>query len=326
MKKLMILLVLLGFSQPILAQFNKAGRTSMQFLKIGMGSRETAMGEACIANLNDINSVFWNPAGLTKIENREVSFNYTKWFADLSVMSSAIGIKLENWGVLALNWVFMDYGDLEEALVTSPTGGMDTRTGNIFTGKDIAIGIAFARQFTDKLSIGLNVRYIREDLYKFNSSLVSFDVGSYYETGWKGVRLAMSAQNFSGSARWMKTGEEAQHSYEIPLVFRIGFSIDLLGHEDLLLGGNSTQHQLSFNLDAMHSNDYAERLNMGLEYIFLDQFFIRGGYRMNYDDGNLSFGMGANTEFAGVGLKVDYSFVSYDFLDSPHRISLVMAF
>lgn len=219
----------------------------------------------------------------------------------------------------------MNYGDLEEATVTSPTGGVDTRTGNIFSGRDAVFGIAYAKSFTDKLSLGINVKYIREDLYKYNASIWSFDVGSLYNTGWKGIRLAMAAQNFSSQARWLHTGEKNQQSYEMPLLYRIGASMDLLGGEDLLLGGNPNSQKLTFNVDAIHSNDYSERVNIGMEYVFLNQFYFRGGYRINVDEGALSFGIGINTKITGMNMQIDYSYVSFDFLDSPHRISMLLS-
>lgn len=298
----------------------------MQFVKIGIGARQTALGEACIANMNDVSSVFWNPAALTQIDNYQVTFNYTKWIADLNVMSAAVGINMGSIGAFGVSYSFMNYGDLEEAFVTSPTGNTDTRTGNLFSGKDIVFGLTYAKPFTDKLSIGINVKYLREDLFKYTSSLWSFDIGSYYNTGWKGIRLAMSAQNFASQARWLYTGDENQQSYELPLLYRIGASIDLLGGSDLFLGGDPMSQKFALNMDAIHSNDYSERLHVGAEYVFLNQFAIRGGYRFNYAEGNLSAGFGFNTSVSGIKLQLDYSYVKNDYLDSPHRVSVLMSF
>ena len=322
MKKLLLIAVIIGLAGTTQAQFKKVGRTSMQFVKIGIGARETAMGEASIANLNDVNAMFWNPAALTKVTGQEAAVHYTKWFADLNLMSAAAAVNLGSFGVVGVNYTILNYGDLEEAFVTSSTGGMDTRTGNTFTGKDMSMGISYARQFTDKLSIGVNAHYYREDLHKYNSSIWAFDVGSYYETGWKGIRIAMSAQNFSSQARWMYSGDETRQSFEIPLLYRIGASIDLLGGKDLFLGGDWDTHRMTLNVDAIHSNDYSERVHVGGEYVFLNQFALRGGYRFNYDEGNFSVGLGFNTQFSGVKVKLDYSYVNMEYLDSPHRFSL----
>ncbi|MDP4173919.1 MAG: PorV/PorQ family protein [Bacteroidota bacterium] len=323
---LLIPLIILSTNMKVYAQFNKAGRTTYQFLKIGIGARASGMGEAVIANTQDINSVFWNPAAITQLENIQAAFNYTKWIADLNVIAGAVGYKLPGIGTIALNYIGLDYGQIQEALVTSSSGSTDTRTGNTFSGKDLAIGLAIAREFTDKLSIGINAKYLREDLYILSNSLWSFDVGTYYNTGWKGIRIAMTAQNFSKQARWLQTKEESQQSFELPLLFKIGTSIDLMGGEDLLFGGDPMKSRLSINIDAVHSNDYAERLNFGGEYVLLNTIALRAGYRVNYDEGNLALGIGLNTELSGFRLQFDYSYVKYDFLESPHRFTVMFAF
>ncbi|MBN2413071.1 PorV/PorQ family protein [candidate division KSB1 bacterium] len=329
MKKYIIILTISlfmagsGFSAE---SFNKAGRTALQFLKIGVGARPAALGEACIANMQDVNSVFWNPAAITGIEKREASFSYTRWFGDINITAGALGYRMGTFGVVALNYIALNYGDIQEAYSTVTGGGVDTRTGNYFSGSDLAVGLSFSREYTNKLSIGVNVKYLREELFTYTNSQWAFDVGSYYDTEWKGIRLAMSAQNFAQQARWMYTREKQQQQYELPLVFRVGWSIDLLGGEKLLFGGNPNSHRLTFNMDAIHSNDYAERVHIGAEYWFYNFIALRGGYRFNYEEGNISMGTGINYNMGSLKFKLDYAFVSYDFLDSPHRISVMIEF
>jgi hypothetical protein len=318
-------LIILGTSIGY-SQFNKAGRTVMQFLKIGMGAREAGLGEATIASVQGVNAIFWNPAGITGMRGAEAGFNYNQWIGDISVLSGAVGYNWDGIGTFVLNYIALDYGNIAEALVTSPSGNIDTRTGQSFSGSDLSIGVGIARQFTDKLSIGLNLKYLREDLHIYSSDLWAFDIGTIYYTGWYGVNLAMSAQNFSTRARWLYTKEEEQQNYELPLVFKIGMSVDLLGGEDLLLGGNYDHHRLVLNVDAIHTNDYNERLHFGMEYTFYNIFTLRGGYRLNYEEGNLSFGAGVQYDFSYVRFKFDYAYVSYDFLQSPHRFSILLGF
>jgi len=327
LKKYIISAVLILFSAAISAQtFNKAGRTSFQFLKIGVGARNAAIGESGIASMDDINSVFWNPAAITGIEGAQASFDYTSWFAGLSITSAAVGYNFGELGTFAVNYCGLNYGQMQEALVTSPTGNVDTRTGNTFTGSDLEVGLTYAKQFTDKLSIGVEAKYLREDLFIYSSSLFAFDVGTYYKTGWHGIRLAMSAQNLGSPARWLNTMEQSQQSYDLPIVFRIGWAVDLMGGHDLFLGGDPTQHKITFTMDGVHSNDYGERVLMGLEYTAFNIFSLRTGYRFNYPEGNLSFGAGINYTVGPVNLRVDYAYVAYDYLESPHRITVIMSF
>lgn len=321
-----LVVLLIGINQLGFGQFNKAGRTAMQFLKIGNGSRQVGLGEASIAGVQDINSIFWNPAAITGIEGAQAAFNYNNWIADLNVLSGAIGYNLNGIATFAFNYVSLDYGDIPEAVVTSTSGGVDTRTGSYFTGSDVLVGFGIAKQFTDKLSIGINVKYMQEKLHVYSSSLWGFDVGSFYDTKWKGIRIAMSAQNFSTQARFLHTKQEEQQTYEIPLIFRIGVSMDLIGGKDLFLGGEPDQHKVTINIDAIHSNDYKERLHLGLEYKVFNIFSLRGGYKINYDEGNLSFGAGVDYSLEGIRLNFDYAYVNYDFLQSPHRFTVTLGF
>jgi len=313
----------IGYSQ---SNFNKAGRTSFQFLKIGIGAKSAALGESGISSMNDVNSVFWNPAAITNITGTQAAFDYTRWIADLNIASAAVAFNFGAAGTVALSYNSLDYGQLQEALVTSPSGSVDTRTGNTFTGSDLEVGLTYARQFTDKLSIGVTGKYLREDLFIYSSSLFAFDVGTYYKTGWHGINLAMSAQNLGSPARWLSTEEESQQSYDLPIVFRIGWSVDLMGGDDLFLGGDPMQHRITFSMDGVHSNDYGERVLMGLDYTAFNMFSLRAGYRLNYTEGNLSFGAGFNYSVGWANLQVDYAYVVYDYLESPHRISVIMTF
>jgi hypothetical protein len=318
---LIILCGSIGYSQ-----FNKSGKTALQFLKIGMGAKEAAIGEATIASTEDVNAIFWNPAGIAGIQGAEASFNYTQWIGDINVLSGAVGYNWDGVAAIVINYITLDYGNLQEALVTSSSGGIDTRTGNTFSGSDLSLGVGIARKFTDRLSIGAQVKYLREDLFTYSSDVWAFDIGTIYSTGWYGVNLAMTAQNFSEQARWINTGIEEEQNFEVPRIFKIGLAVDLLGGEDLLMGGNYDQHRLALNVDAVNTNDYSERLHFGAEYTFYNIFTLRGGYRLNYEEGNLSAGAGVQYDFGYVRFKFDYAYVSYDFLQSPHRFTIFLGF
>ncbi|MRR12991.1 hypothetical protein EG835_11135, partial [bacterium] len=111
------------------AGFNKGGRASFQFLKIGIGARQTAIGEAVTGTIQDVNGVFWNPALITGVTRGEAAFSYSTWFAGTTVFSGAASVRWDGIGVFALSYAGLGYGDIEEALVTSPSGSSDTRTG-----------------------------------------------------------------------------------------------------------------------------------------------------------------------------------------------------
>lgn len=305
--------------------FNKGARTSLQFLKIGLGARQTAMGEASIAIVRDVNSVFWNPANISGVDDFELGFSYVKWLADMQYVSGAAGYRLGTFGILSGFVASLDYGDMEEALVTSGSGASDTRTGNTFSGSDLMAGLAFSKEFTDRLSIGIAGKYIYEGLFSYSTSTIAWDVGTNYDLGYKGIRLAMSAQNFGGAVEYLEQGSQIE-SFDLPIIFRIGVSMNLLSDGENSLVSMAPGHNLQVGFEAINTNDYNERFHIGAEYTFQDFLALRGGYRMNYEEGNLALGFGLSPEISGVELRVDYAYVSYEFLDAPHRLSMTLAF
>jgi hypothetical protein len=301
--------------------FNKGGRTGLQFLKIGLGARQTALGEAGIAAVQDVNAVFWNPANLRGVASFEASFSYNRWLADLNYVAGAVGAHWEGIGVFALSVASLDYGDLQEALVTGPSN--DTRTGATFSGSDLMAGLSYARAFTDRLSIGLTAKYVHESLWNHSVGTVAFDVGTLYDVGYRGIRLAMSVQNFAGSVRWLDDSDR-ETGYDLPLVFRIGAATNLVGEDAFFNAGPA--HRVVFSVEAINTNDFSERLHLGGEYWFSDFLALRGGYRLNYAEGNWSFGFGLNPAVSGVALRLDYAYVDYKFLNAPHRFTVTLAF
>lgn len=87
------------------------------------------------------------------------------------------------------------------------------------------------------------------------------------------------------------------------------------GNPLFLQSGN---HQVLFSLDMTHPRDYAQQYNLGFEYSLSDMVFLRAGYKMNYDEEGLTFGVGLNLSH----FVVDYSFNDYgDYLESVNRFT-----
>lgn len=304
--------------------FNKGGRTAFQFLKIGVGARQAALGEASVAVVRDVTSAYWNPAGISGIERYEAAFSYTRWLADMNYAAAAIGGRVGGIGTFALTLAALDYGDIPEAVIVE--GGGDGRTGASFSGSDLLVGLAYARDFTDRLSIGIGVKYLHESLWDYSASTVAFDVGTHYDVGYRGIVLAMSAQNFSGSVDWLDVEAAGRaEGYDLPLVFRVGVSGNLVGSDAFF--GMGGPHRLVGSVEAINTNDFSERLHLGAEYVYNDLFAVRGGYRLNYAEGNWALGAGLTPPpVSGVRMRLDYAYVGYEFLSAPHRFTVAFAF
>ena len=74
-------------------------------------------------------------------------------------------------------------------------------------------------------------------------------------------------------------------------------------------------------MDALHPRSHPERVNLGLEYSFMDIAYARLGYLYNYDERGLTYGAGVN-----VGpLKIDYALTPFGVFDNVSRISIGIA-
>ena len=80
LKKLLIYLIVFFVSNTIYAG---VGTESMQFLKIKPSARAASLGDSFVSIANDVNATFYNPAGLTQLEDVEISLMHMVYVADM---------------------------------------------------------------------------------------------------------------------------------------------------------------------------------------------------------------------------------------------------
>jgi len=303
---------------PLLGQdnFTKVAQSGMQYLKIGVDAEMVGRGEAGISDVKGVSAMFWNPAGLAELENHEIMFSHNAWIADISMNAAAVGIDLEDLGVVGFNLLWMDYGELFKTAVAS-TIEESAQYGYIDEGKfsptDLAIGLAYSKKVSSQFSFGGQIRYLYEN-YGSNKTIsitgtetntdnilsaLSFDFGTLYYPGIESLALSMTVQHFSTDLKY------EQEAFSTPLTFKIGVSMNLLDFYD-----NQSQSRLTLAIDAIHPRDYTERINIGMECDYLGLFRIRGGYRMNYDEGNFTAGVGIRYSISNtLGMRMDVSYI-----------------
>lgn len=296
--------------------FKKVAQSGMQYLKIGVDAEVVGRGEAGISCVKGVSAMFWNPAGLAELENPEIMFSHNAWIADISMNAAAVGINLQDLGVVGLNVLWMDYGELRRTSVASSIE-QSAQYGYVDEGKfsptDLAIGLAYSRKISSQFLFGGQIRYLYEN-YGSNRTVTisgsevttdnilstfSFDFGTLYYPGIESLALSMSVQNFSTDLKYH------QEAFSTPLTFKIGVSMNLLDLYD-----DQSRSSLLLAIDAVHPRDYSERLNIGMEYDYLGLFRLRGGYRINYDEGNFTAGAGVRYSISStLGMRVDLSYI-----------------
>jgi hypothetical protein len=322
-----LLLLVFMFETPLYGDgLDKVAQAGMKWLSIPIGARGNALGGAYTALANDAGSIFWNPAGLAYTEGRHLFLTQNQWIAGIRVNAGAVSWNTGNWGVFGASFATVDWGTIHGTRRANNAQGF-IETGD-FSPDNYSIGISYARQISSKFSIGGNVKYLHENLgtnlegsfensneFTAKTSILAFDFGTIYYTGFRDLRIAMSFQNFSKEVVYR------EEHFSLPLTFKIGAA---MGISQFFM--SESPHNLTFAVDALHPRDYSERVHFGLEYSFNKLFFLRGGYKTNYDQEDFTLGGGLNYSLGGLALGLDYSYISFQNFDAVHMFTFDFKF
>lgn len=329
---LMVLLVVILFPAAVHAQsgiepseIERTGQSGWQFLKINGDPRQAAMGGSyMITNNPTANAVFGNPALLAGIDNYNIQFNNVSWLADIGYTSLAVAKSFDGIGTFALSYVGLNYGDIPETIHSGLQGGgtVPLVTGETFTANDLAVGISYARQITEQLALGGNVRYLNQEIAGTGMSNWSFDFSTIYFTGLQSLRIAITARNFGPDAHLVGYSEDL-HSEPVdirmPLELRGGVAYDWLD-------GVSSPHLLTTILEGRVPSDGREKIHFGTEYRFHELVSVRGGYRFNYDEEGLTLGLGFHFPVGQFDCALNYAFLDYGNLTQVNMFSFGLEF
>jgi len=331
MKKLFTLLYLMISFSVVYSQNPNLGTSGAQFLEIPVGARATSLGSAFAGFSDDATGVFWNPAGIVRIKNNAAHFSYMNWFDMFDFNAASISFSSEGIGTFAASVIVLQMDKQEVTTEAQPNG-----TGRYYDAQDLSLGLTYAKYLTDRFSVGLTFKYIRQRIWNESAQGVAFDVGTQYRLDFQNLIIAMKMSNFGADLQFegedlivthdvnqnvpknrLTKAQLETEDFPLPLSFQVGITLDLYTSNFLNIRGG---------LDAIHPNDNTERITAGIEFSFFDRLFLRGGYKFNYDDTKYTFGAGANIPVASTRISFHYAYSLYDILPSVHRISLDLDF
>jgi hypothetical protein len=316
-KRIIVALAWLGLTVPGLAGaaeiFEKVGTFDGQFLKITVGARAAGMGNAFVAVADDASSLYWNAAGIARIDTdkSQLSLNHANWIADMSFDQIGYVFHVKRIpGAFGVSARALSMDPMVETTAYQPDPV--TGTGRTFDAGMMTVGLSYARSFTDKFSAGVTGNFINEGLAEFSQQTYSFDVGTLYDVGAFGMKIGMTISNIGSQISFID--REAR----IPAIFRVGSSLSLMQRAD---------QQILGSFEFSHPPDNAERLNIGAEYMFKNFVFVRGGYNINYDAEGVAGGAGFHFPVSVAGeANLDYAYTDMRDLGGVHRFSLTFEF
>ena len=170
------------------------GVRAAEFLEIPVGARGIGMGSAYSAVTDDISSIWWNPAGLGFLEQREVMLTVVDYTMDLTYSYLAAAAPVADGTVVLGGFLgYLDIPEMDITTVNSPLG-----TGNTFNAYDMQMGGSVAYTFSDRFVGGLNVKYVHQDVFNnIGGSAFAIDAGAIYhsELGGREIKFAFAIQN-----------------------------------------------------------------------------------------------------------------------------------
>jgi hypothetical protein len=336
MKKIILIMILIATSV-FAGDVARKGTTGAEQLLIPVGARGIATGGAFLANLTGLESIYYNPAGLDVTPQTEAMFSYVSHLADINISYFAIGTSLGDIGSLGFDLKTFDFGDIPVTTETFPDG-----TGETYSPSFITLGFTYSKVLTDRISIGTNLKLISENIQNTNATGFALDAGVQYRFSdalmiGATVKNIGSTMNYSGqdlSSRTIIPGSipgSSSGSYEI---ITEGFQIPSFFQLSLTYGLNiNEQNNLLFAGAYTANNSFEDIANLGLEYGFMNNFFVRGGYNFLFENTSeyiygLTFGAGLDYKIGGeVGFVFDYAFRDVkDFPSANHVFTIKLNF
>ena len=327
---LILFLSILAFGA-IFAQNPNLGTAGAQFLQLPVGARSEAMGGAIVGIADDASAIFWNPAGIAKVQNIQAHFSYMSWFDLFDFNAASIVYNAGDIGTFGASMIVFTTDKMEITTEQEPNG-----TGRYFDAGDISLGISYAKFLTDRFNVGFTVKYINQRIWNETASGIAFDIGTQYRLDFQNLTIAMCMTNFGADMQYdgpdldftyrkddnypisrLIPSRLGTEEYPLPLHFQVGIGFDVFEYEFVKMKGA---------IDVSHPNDNKERAHFGTEFSFFDRFFVRAGYKYNYDDQDFAFGAGANVPLGNTAVYFDYAYSLYDILPSVHRISINLSF
>ena len=278
------------------------GTAALPFLRLAVGARALALGEAFAADALGAEAAVLNPALLSKNRRHSVTFTHDEYLADLTFEFGAYAMPLAGGeaGSVAFSVRYLSYGTLQGY----DEFGVPT---DEFVAGDLAAGVSYGVALFEGLGAGATINYVYSRIDDATASTISFDVGLSYQP-LNRLRFGLIATNLGPDVRYVSLESP------LPTTLRLGAAgeiIDFPGHRISLLADG---------IYPVYDEPYGA---FGLEYTLYDLVSLRGGYRLGHDTATFSFGAGFQFALWGsVLLNLDYAYADYGDLDATHLFTL----
>jgi hypothetical protein len=281
------------------------GDAVFSFLEVGESAGPMGMGGAYTAMADDVHSLYWNPAGLGKLESQQLLFSYLSYVMDIKAGSFCYA-----GGGLGVGLTYLNYGPIPVDIGVDPAGTVFPTT----TPYDLVLTVGYGGRLADWLWVGGSLKGMQESILGFTAQGVACDLGLQLEPHGLPMRWGISLKDLGQQTKAFR-GERRR----LPTRLTLGLAVPLF------------EEAVHISLDGeVASQRPGVGFALGAEYDWNGVLQARAGYRSAGEDLNtgsgqdamngLSLGLGARFW----GCRLDYAFVPFNVLGAAHRVSLVL--
>ena len=312
-----------------------APKYSNEFLAIGVGADALGLGNSVVAQTSNVNSGYWNPAGLTKVDKwLDVGMMHSEYFAGIAKYDYlGLAHSVDDKSTIGFTAIRFGVDDIPNTTqLIDNNGNIDYDRITKFTAADYGFLFSYARKLPiDGLSIGGSAKIIHRRVGDFAKSWgFGLDFGAQYRLNdWqfgfmaRDVTSTFNAWSFDLNQEMREvfaaTGNaDPEDGLELTLPrFILG------AYRKFKLGQRGIHTAVEVNLDLttdgkrntiLKSNFMSMDPHMGVSFGYKDFVLVRAGisnvqYVKDFDDNlslNVQPNIGVGLTFKGVSL--DYAF------------------
>jgi len=319
-KLLMVLIcACIAFNTSYAGPRTNFGTMAAPELLIPLGSVGTALQGSNLSSVSGVESIYWNPAGLSNISSNsgQAIFSYMNYIADINMQYVAGGFKLGTIGNLGVSLRNLSFGSpIQVTTENQPQG-----TGETISPVYLIGTITLARAMTDKVNFGATVKLISEKIGQVSATDYAFDFGLQYLAGKSGLKFGIAIKNLGPSLKFDGSGLDRTFTENgIPTIRRVNLQqFDLpttleIGVSYNTSFGKKKNNNVVFNTAFQNSGFTSDEYKFGLEYSYNSNLFLRGGVTYFADKNKSealfgpSFGAGVKYPVGGMALGFDYAY------------------
>lgn len=265
-------------------------------MNIGVDAAALGMSNTAVASTADVNSGYWNPAGLLKLEDNQMALMHANYFANIAqydyiAYASPIDDR-SAWGISIIRFGVDDILNTTELIDSQ--GNIDYNRISLFSTADYGFTFSYARKLpVQGFQFGVNAKIIRRIIGKFADSWgFGFDIGLQYEK--KDWKLGLMVRDITTTYNvWNINEEEYQkiadavpgqnqdlpESTEITAPkLQLGLSKKMIIRYDYsLMAAVNLNMRFTKTKDIIATDFASIDPAIGLEFGYLDLVFLRAG-------------------------------------------------